>query len=126
MKLCARRSCRGECVLASRSHAHLHKQSAILRISEGTAAATNADTHTAREVAKTTANTRPEDCIACRLLGERQPLEVRDSIQVRALNLCLQDDGDNDTIDGHSLTEDYTATWRTRGSVMGNVSPRKG
>ena len=86
---------------------YLDEEGAILRVGERAAAAADADAHAAREVAKAAANPSPEDSIACRLLCEGEGSGVCDLVW--AFDLGLQDDGDDDAVDGHGLAEDDAA-----------------
>lgn len=89
--------------------AYLDEQRSVLRIGERATTTADADAHSARKVAETTADTRPEDSIACSLLGDGQRLRIEILGLIRSLDFGLQDDGDDHPIDGDSLAKDDAA-----------------
>mmetsp|Transcript_116888 Transcript_116888/g.203416 ORF Transcript_116888/g.203416 Transcript_116888/m.203416 type:complete len:230 (+) Transcript_116888:258-947(+) len=81
---------------------NLDEQRAILSISQSTAAANDTHRHTTSHVAHANSNSSSQHSVACRLqLGN-----LHGSKAIGVLELRIQDDGDDDTVDGHSLAKD--------------------
>lgn len=79
----------------------LHEQRGVLSIGQGARTARDTDAYTAKEIGQTDSHATPEE-------GKRgMEIGVLGS-RAKVLKLALEDDGNNDTVDGHGLAENDT------------------